>query len=190
LNTCSDPLTSGSQPFSPAKTIFTGIGVLLAVSAAANPLLRIHVTSSSQVVKDVVASHDTLINLFERIHFFLQRLNSYTGIPLSSGLTELLGMIMAQTLSVLALSTKEMTERRISESIYLLCHFLADYGPERFLKTLVGRREVEDALLRLDSLTKEESLMAVAKNLQGIFCLHVFTDPLSHHYAQKQKHMR
>ena len=86
-----------------------------------NPLLRIYVTSSSQVVKDVVASHDTLINLFERIHFFLQRLNSYTRTPLTSGLTELLGMIMAQILSVLALSTKEMTERRISESIYLLC---------------------------------------------------------------------
>jgi hypothetical protein len=29
----------------------------------------------------------------------------------------------------------------------------------------VGRTDVEDALLRLDSLTKEESLMAVARNL-------------------------
>jgi hypothetical protein len=30
----------------------------------------------------------------------------------------------------------------------------------------MGRTDVEDALLRLDSLTKEESLMAVAKNLE------------------------
>jgi hypothetical protein len=80
-------------------------------------LLRIYVTSNSQAVKDVVASHDTLINLFERIHFFLQRLKSYTGIPLTDGLTELLGKIMAQILCILGLSTKVMTERRISELI-------------------------------------------------------------------------
>ena len=122
---------------------------------------------NSQAVKDVVASHDTLINLFERIHFFLQRLNSYTGTPHTSGLTELLGMVMAQILSVLALSTKAMTESRISRLVDSLCPFLADYDPETFLKTLVGRREVEDALLRLDSLTKEESLMAVARNLEA-----------------------
>ncbi len=80
-------------------------------------LLRIHVTSNSQAVKDVVASHDTLIILFERIHFFLQRLKSYAGIPLTNELTELLGKIMAQILCILALSTKAMTERRISELI-------------------------------------------------------------------------
>ena len=76
-------------------------------------------------------------------------------------------MIMAQILSVLALSTKAMSERRISELIDSLCPFLADHDPETFLKKLVGRREVEDALLRLDSLTKEESLMAVARNLEA-----------------------
>jgi hypothetical protein len=31
---------------------------------------------------------------------------------------------------------------------------------------LIGRRDVEDALLRLDLLTKEESLMAMAKSLE------------------------
>ena len=35
-----------------------------------------------------------------------------------------------------------------------------------FLKKLMGRTDVEDALLRLDLLTKEESLMAAAKNLE------------------------
>jgi hypothetical protein len=129
-------------------------------------LVRIPLTSSSQAVKDVVASHDTLINLFERIHFFLQRLNSYAGIPLTSGLTELLGMIMAQILSVFALSTKAMTEKRISALTNLLCSHLSDYDTETFLKIQVGRG-VEDALLRLDSLTKEESLMAVARNLEA-----------------------
>ncbi len=65
-----------------------------------------------------MASHDTIIRLFERIHFFLQRLGSYTGVPLTDDFKELLGKIMAQILSILALSTKVMTERRISKLIY------------------------------------------------------------------------
>jgi hypothetical protein len=106
------------------------------------------------------------MHLFERIHLFLQRLNSYTRISLTREFTVLLGKIMAQVLSILALSTKLITERRISESVRHLCSSLADYGAEKFLKRLMGRTNVEDALLRLDSLTNEESLMAVAKNLE------------------------
>jgi hypothetical protein len=34
------------------------------------------------------------------------------------------------------------------------------------MKRLVGRKEIENALLRLDSLTKEECLMTVARNLE------------------------
>ena len=117
-------------------------------------------------MRDVVASHDTLIHLFERIHFFLQRLKDYTGIPLTDEMIELLGKIMALLVSILALSTKSMTERRISLLIHLSSPFLADYDSEKFMKRLVGRKEIEDALLRLDSLTKEESLMAMARNLE------------------------
>jgi hypothetical protein len=75
---------------------------------------------------------------------------------------------MAQILSILALSTTSMTERRTSGLIYALCpsRALADYGSEKFLKRLIGKTDVEDALLRLDLLTKEESLMAVAKILE------------------------
>ncbi|KAF8483882.1 hypothetical protein DFH94DRAFT_819972 [Russula ochroleuca] len=119
-------------PFSPAKIIFTGIGVLLGV------------------VRDVVASHDKLIHLFERINFFLQRLDIYTEIPLTNDLTELLGKIMAELLSILAISTKEMTDRKM----------------KKFLKRLVGKMVVENGLQRLDTLTKEESLMAVTRNLK------------------------
>ncbi|KAH9985872.1 hypothetical protein BJV77DRAFT_1031123 [Russula vinacea] len=133
LSAFSDTLGEGiSLPFSPAKTIFTGMGVLLGA------------------VRDVVASHDTLIHLFERIHFFLQRLKSYTGMPLTSESRELLGKIMAQLLSILALSTKAIKDRRI----------------KKVLKKLVGKAGVEDGLSRLDMLTKEESLMVLTRNLE------------------------
>ena len=72
-------------------------------------------TPDPQAVKDVAASHEALIRLFERIHLFLQRLNRYTGMPLTEDMTELLGKIMSQVLSILALSTKEMMGRRMSE---------------------------------------------------------------------------
>ena len=112
-----------------------------------------------------MADHNTLIHLFERIHFFLQRLNRYTTILLTNELTELLGKIMAQILSVLALSTKAMTEKRMSESALSLFSF-ADYGLEKILKRFTGMTDIEDAFQRLDSLTQEESLMVVARSLE------------------------
>ena len=124
-------------------------------------------TPNFQAVKDVAASHEALIHLFERIHLFLQRLNRYTGMPLTRDMTELLGKIMMQVLSILALSTKEMTNRRISELDCLLFLFsMANYGAEKILKRIAGRTDVEDAVLQLDMLTKEESLMVAARNLE------------------------
>ena len=118
-------------------------------------------------MKDVAASYEALIHLFERIHLFLQRLNRYTGMQLTGDMTELLAKIMAQVLSILALSTKEMIDRRISESGHSLSPpSMTDYGAEKILKKLAGRTDVEDAVLQLDHLTKEESLMVVIRNLE------------------------
>jgi hypothetical protein len=117
------------------------------------------------VAKDVLASHGTLVTLFERIQMFLQRLSIYTEIPLTVETIELLGKIMGQVLSILALSTKEMTERKMSEHNPLDVSLIANYGTEKFLKRLVGRTDVQDALERLDMLTKEECVMTVTRNL-------------------------
>ena len=117
-------------------------------------------------MRDVVASHDRIVRLLERIHFFLQRLGCYTGMALTDDFKELLGKIMAQILSILALSTRSVTERRISKLIHALFSFLADYVSEQLLKRLIGKTDVEDALLQLDSLAKEENLMAVVKTLE------------------------
>ena len=117
-------------------------------------------------MKDVSESHDTLIHLFERIHSFVQRLKSYTGMQLTNESTELLGKIMAQLLRILALSTKAMTNKRISELTRSLCFSLANYESEKITKKLLGRKDVEEAISQLDMLTKEESLMVVVRNLE------------------------
>ena len=63
---------------------------------------------------DPAASYKTITHLFERFHSSLQRLKGCTCIPLTVDLTKLLVEIMAQLLSILAFSTKMMTENRIS----------------------------------------------------------------------------
>jgi len=108
-----------------------------------------------------------LVHFFERIHLFLQRLNRYIGMPLTDDLTGLLVKIMAQLLTILALATKAMTNRRISESDLSPCSIsVAHHVAEKFLKRIVGKTEVEDAILQLDMLTKEESLLIVGRNLE------------------------
>ena len=44
--------------------------------------------------------------------------------------------------------------------------FLSNCKIEQFAKWLLGRTEVEDALLRLDMLTKEENLITTARILE------------------------
>ncbi|KAH8987319.1 hypothetical protein EDB92DRAFT_1145230 [Lactarius akahatsu] len=117
-----------------AKAVFAGIGVLLATA------------------KDVWASHDALVDLFERIQFFLKRLGVHTQISPTEDLVEILVKIVAEVLSILSTATKEMQQSRTKS----------------YFRKLVGRTDIEDALKRLDSLTQEEVRMAIAQVLKAI----------------------
>jgi hypothetical protein len=85
--------------------------------------LSVHVCDIQhpQAAKDVTAGHDMLLKIFKSIKRFLERLTIYNNIPLTTGMVELLRNIMAQVLSVLAISTKAMAECRTSEPNYLIC---------------------------------------------------------------------
>jgi hypothetical protein len=118
--------TPDSQAYPPARAICAGVVVLFGVSPFLSSLSYIYMIPNAQTMRDIGARHDSdmLIGLFERIHFFLQRLTNYAGIRLTEALTELLGKIMAQVLSLLALSTKLMTDKRISELFHFPRTFL------------------------------------------------------------------
>ncbi|KAH9046078.1 ankyrin repeat-containing domain protein [Lactarius hengduanensis] len=118
--------------FGPAKLIFAGFSVLLATAKASK------------------AGHNALVDLFERVGFFLKRLNIYSGIPLTTEINEVFGKIIVEILSILALSTKEMERGRT----------------RRFLHRLLGGTDIEDALRRLDKLTQEEARMIMAQVLK------------------------
>ncbi|KAH9177267.1 hypothetical protein EDB89DRAFT_2240064 [Lactarius sanguifluus] len=126
-----------------AKAVFTGIGILLAAA------------------KDVRASHDALVDLFERIQFFLKRLGVHTRISPTKDMVEILVKIMAEVIGILSIATKEMQRSRT----------------EMYLRKLLGRTDIEDALKKLDSLTQEEVRMAIAQVLQGIKKLQDGTRP-------------
>ena len=90
-------------------------------------------------MKDVIASYEALVKLLERIQFFLQRLHHYTSVALTAEMTELLAKIVAQILSILALSTKKMKERRISWSIQLIYFLVTDYKARNVYEEANGK---------------------------------------------------
>ena len=62
------------------------------------------------------ASYDKLFVIFSSFENFLNRLRIYIGIPLTPALTDILVKTIQELLSILALATKEVKQRRISES--------------------------------------------------------------------------
>ena len=107
-----------------------------------------------------------LIGLFERIEGFFKRLESYTELPPSGVMADTMLKIMVEVLSILAIATTEIKQKRRSELIMVDYLPLTDVPGEKYLKKLLGRGDVEDALKRLDNLTQEEAQMATAEVLK------------------------
>ncbi|KAH8984821.1 hypothetical protein EDB92DRAFT_1461388 [Lactarius akahatsu] len=76
--------------FSPAKVIFAGAGVLLLAA------------------KDVRGCQEALVDVFERVENFFKRLETYTEVPPTTAMTDILVKIMVEVLHILAISTKEI----------------------------------------------------------------------------------
>jgi len=68
-----------------------------------------------QAARDVWVSHDALVDLFERIQFFLKHLGVHTQISPTKDMMEILVKIVAEVLSILSIATKEMQQSRTSE---------------------------------------------------------------------------
>ncbi len=90
-------------------------------------------------MKDVIASYEALVKLLERIQFFVQRLHHYTSVPLTPEMTELLAKIMAQILSILAISTKTTKEKRISGSIQSIYSPVTNYKARKIYEEANGK---------------------------------------------------
>ena len=90
---------------------------------------------------------------------------------MSPSMTDIIGKIMVELLSVFALATKQIKQGRFSESITsssIIRCTMAQLGIEKFAKKLLGEREIEAVLQRLDRLTQEEGRMTVAQTLEVV----------------------
>jgi hypothetical protein len=70
---------------------------------------------TSQAAKDVRASQDTLINIFERIEMFFRRLEIYTEVPATTEMMDIIVQIVVEVLSILGIATKEIKQGRMSK---------------------------------------------------------------------------
>jgi len=74
--------------------------------------------------------------------------------------------IIVEVLGILAIATRETEQGRLSEPIHSNGSSLVNVPLEKYLKKLVGKNDIEDALKRLDRLTQEEARMATAEALK------------------------
>ena len=70
------------------------------------------------------ASQDALVDLFSRMENFFKRLESYTEILPTPAMTSIIIKIMVEVLTIIGIATKEMKQRRPSESTNIYQLFL------------------------------------------------------------------
>ena len=81
--------------------------------------------SVCQAAKDVDANVEALSDLFERIESFFKRLESYTEVPPTNAMTDIIVKIMVEVLNIFAIATKEMKQGRTSVLIVNTLEFMA-----------------------------------------------------------------
>jgi hypothetical protein len=73
--------------------------------------------STSQAVRDVRASHSTIIDIFERVESFFLRLETYIDVQPTAEMRDIIIKIMVEILSILAIATKEINQHRMGGSL-------------------------------------------------------------------------
>jgi len=125
-------------------------------------------TGVFQAASGVSSSYDALLDLFECLGSFLQRLDVYTNIPPTPIMTDIIVKIIVELLSVLSLATKQIRQGRFSKRTIFYKPFIAQCSIEKFTKKLFGESEVEAVLQRLDRLTQDEARITVAQTLSVV----------------------
>ena len=64
------------------------------------------------------ASHDALVELFERIESFFTRLGVHTQVSLTPEMKEVFVNVVSEVLCILSIATKEVKRKRASEFFF------------------------------------------------------------------------
>ena len=140
---------------------------LALVRSAYSPDIQVY-----QTVKSVIDDYDVLIELFESIEHFLNRLDIYIKVPPTVPTIEIIVKILVELLSILALVTKQMKQGKPSESVFGdLLYYLTQCNAEKLAKKLLGDKDIEAVLKRLDRLTRDEAQITATQSLEVIYGL-------------------
>jgi hypothetical protein len=97
-----------------------------------------------------------------------KELETCLDIPMNAGVMDAIVKVLTEVLCILAIATKEINQIRASEfTLNLELTRLVYFSTETFLKKLVGRKEIEDAIQRLEKVTAVEARIAAAKAMNG-----------------------
>jgi hypothetical protein len=97
-----------------------------------------------------------------------RRLETCVNIPMNAGMMNAIVNVLTEVICILAIATKEINQNRASESIFdARLTRLVYLSTETFLKKLVGRKDIEDAIQRLENVAAEEARMAAVEALNG-----------------------
>ena len=97
---------------------------------------------------------------------FFRRVESYTEVPPTDAMTDIIVKIMVEVLNIFAIATTEMKQGRASMLLCRDVRSLANVCSAKYFKKLAGKRDMEDTGERLDRLTQEEARMAAAQILK------------------------
>ena len=157
------------QRYLPAKMIFAGVGLLLAVCRPSSGLCRGLDNQMLQAAKGVSTDYDAIIEVFECFEHFLGHLKVLSKI--TSAMGELLAKIMVEMLGVIALATQQINGGRFGELVVADAPHSAYHDSEKFTKKLLAENDVQTMLHRLDRLTTEESRMAATQIMEVVLGL-------------------
>ena len=99
------------------------------------------------------------------MEYFFKRLEAYIKVRPTAAMIDIIVKIMVEVISILGIVTKEIRQGRTSMPFPIDIYPKLDLYAEKYLKKLLGMKDVEDALQRLDQLTQEEARMATAEAL-------------------------
>ncbi len=66
---------------------------------------------------DVAASRDTVVHIFNRMEGFFRRLETYTEVPTTDAMKDIIIKIMVEVLGIFGTVTKEIKQNLASNSI-------------------------------------------------------------------------
>ena len=112
-------------------------------------------------------SRDILVDIFGRIENFFVRLEIYTKVPLTPAMTDKMVQITVEILDILATVTKEMEQSLGSKSDLRRRIHDAYIVSDKFIKRVIGRRDLEDGMKKIDKLINEEVAMASPQLLKA-----------------------